>query len=198
MSCASLLRQRQRPWRRSPAPVDVGLDESVIVSLSRATRVRHNVLESVLQLAHPLSRRRYLDALTGFQLFSVRQRLRFAYRRRSRVRLVYRHRTPASRSARLKSTAIFSGRSSRRSSARRVTPSGIRLAQHTGDAAAGHRRSLRVAVPGRNRIGRPQLHNCASGVSGVRPIAPNTCCARSATGPYLQRWMPPHPDDRAA
>ena len=53
----------------SPAPVNVGLHESVIVSLRRATRARHNVLESILQLAHPLSRRRYLDALTGFQLF---------------------------------------------------------------------------------------------------------------------------------
>ena len=49
--------------------MEIGLDELVIVSLRRATSIRHRTLESVLQLAHPLSRRRYLDALNGFQMF---------------------------------------------------------------------------------------------------------------------------------
>lgn len=49
--------------------MDPGSDERVIVSLRHATSVRHGALEAVLELAQPLSRRRYLEALKGFQLF---------------------------------------------------------------------------------------------------------------------------------
>jgi len=49
--------------------MDVARDALAIASIRRATAQRHAALEAVLQLTPPLSPRRYLDALRGFELF---------------------------------------------------------------------------------------------------------------------------------
>ena len=49
--------------------MEVALDEAVVVSLRRETRLHHHSLEDLLQLVSPLSRARYVAALKGFQHF---------------------------------------------------------------------------------------------------------------------------------
>ena len=53
----------------TPIPIDVAPEERTIDALRRATRDAHGSLETLLQLAGPLSRSRYIDALVGFELF---------------------------------------------------------------------------------------------------------------------------------
>jgi heme oxygenase len=63
----------QMPRLSAPADAskqtDVGLEEAAIAAIRRATRDRHAAVEAVLDLSPPLARRRYLDALCGFELF---------------------------------------------------------------------------------------------------------------------------------
>ena len=49
--------------------MDIGSDGLAIVAIRRESAGRHTTLEGVLQLTPSLSRRRYLDALRGFELF---------------------------------------------------------------------------------------------------------------------------------